>query len=62
MADRITQCSRCNGSGWVCECCRKPFGECEGAGEPCECNPAADFQFEAVIASVDPEQVERWVQ
>lgn len=67
MADRLTQCSKCDGTGWVCENCRTVWeqstGEtCCGAGMPCDCNPSADYQFAAVIATVEPEKVERWEQ
>lgn len=54
-------CTKCEGTGWVCESCgtRWEFGPgstCCGAGEPCECNPDAEYAFEVVHASVDPAQ------
>lgn len=66
------KCLCCKDTGWVCENhLDKPWGEtgvegsCNcGAGTNCSCNPDgnADGVFDAVYASVDPDNVKTWVQ
>ena len=60
-------CDICNNTGWICENCgtqwEKENGEtCCGAGENCICNPNGNFEFAAVYASVNPDEVKNWVQ
>lgn len=60
------KCEICEGTGWVCENCGTRWelsdgGTCCGAGNPCVCNPNADFEFEAVIASTSPDEVKTWM-
>lgn len=61
-------CEICGGSGWVCENhLDTPWGdrsgECEcGAGKNCLCNPSGEVEWQAVYASIDPDQVKEWAQ
>ena len=59
------KCELCENTGVVCENCgtvwELPDGEtCCGAGMQCVCG--AEFQFEAIYASTEPEAVKEWVQ
>jgi len=52
-------CSRCSGTGWVCEVCGTRWelesGEtCCSPGKSCDCNPDGDYDFESVFASTNP--------
>ena len=63
--DEVTKCDICNGTGWVCENCKTAWTDsngnsCCGAGEPCACNASGFVEFDAVIASSEPETVKGW--
>lgn len=60
-------CELCEDTGWVCENCGTRWelasgDTCCGAGKACVCNPDANFEWQAVYASTDPDQVTDWVQ
>lgn len=59
------KCELCEDTGVVCENCGTRWelengDTCCGAGNPCVCG--AEFQWGAVYASTDPDEVKEWVQ
>lgn len=63
------RCQACAGSGWVCENHPdRPWENangttcCGGAGGNCSCNSDGAFEFQAVLASTEPETVKEWAQ
>jgi len=60
-AAKQMKCANCLGFGWVCEDHQdRPSAlvieggcDCGAEAAPCRCNPAAEFEFAEVFASVD---------